>query len=180
MDIDRRRFLQLLSFTIGGKLIWLTPGQALSQGAQHKLLTQTEVLHLEKIAEAFVPGSREAGVSYFIDHHLSVNAEDSLLMIRYLGVAPPFLDFYRASIAAAEKYAHNTFQKDIDDLEEQEFTSFIDSIATGDVDAWEGPPATFFYFVLRSDAIDVVYGTEEGFENINFPYMAHIQPPDKW
>jgi len=45
---------------------------------------------------------------------------------------------------------------------------------------WDGPPAGFIYFVLRSDAIDVLYGTPEGFERLGVPYMAHIQPPAGW
>jgi hypothetical protein len=180
MTVDRRRFLQLLSFTVGSKLIWLSPNQAYSQQVSHKVLSSSEVNTLEKIADAFVPGSRDAGVSYFIDHHLSVSAEDSLLMIRYLGVPAPFLDFYRTSLIAAEKYSRDTYQQNIVDLSEKQFTDMVNAIAQGNIDNWDGPPAAFFYFVLRSDAIDVVYGTEEGFENLDFPYMAHIQPPDKW
>jgi hypothetical protein len=32
------------------------------------------------------------------------------------------------------------------------------------------------YFVLRSDAVDVVYGTMEGYESLGVPYMPHIVP----
>jgi hypothetical protein len=37
-----------------------------------------------------------------------------------------------------------------------------------------------FWFVLRSDAVDVVYGTKEGVERLGLPYMAHIEPPSRW
>lgn len=180
MAVDRRRFLQLLSFTVGGKLVWLTPGQAYSQGLEHKVLSSSEVAILEKIAEKFVPGSSTAGVSYFIDHHLTVAAEDSLLMIRYLGVPAPYVNFYRASLSAVEGHAQKNYQKKFNDLDDLQITAITDAIAQGSINNWDGPPAAFFYFVLRADAVDVVYGTEEGFDNLDFPYMAHIQPPEKW
>jgi hypothetical protein len=28
--------------------------------------------------------------------------------------------------------------------------------------------------------VDVVYGTEAGFELLNIPYLAHIPPPGRW
>jgi hypothetical protein len=34
--------------------------------------------------------------------------------------------------------------------------------------------------VLRSDAVDVVYGTEEGYKDLGIPYMAHIAPLKRW
>jgi len=45
---------------------------------------------------------------------------------------------------------------------------------------WKGAPASFFFFVLRSDAADLVYGTEEGFAKIGVPYAAHIAPKSSW
>ena len=32
----------------------------------------------------------------------------------------------------------------------------------------------------RSDAVDVVYGTPEGFAKLGVPYMPHIMPPTSW
>jgi hypothetical protein len=34
--------------------------------------------------------------------------------------------------------------------------------------------------LLRSDAVDVVYGTVEGYESLGIPYMAHIAPDRRW
>jgi hypothetical protein len=33
---------------------------------------------------------------------------------------------------------------------------------------------------VRSDAVDVVYGTPAGFEALGVPYMEHIMPPRRW
>jgi len=48
------------------------------------------------------------------------------------------------------------------------------------LDGWQGPPGPFIYFVTRSDAVDVVYGTVEGYESLGIPYMAHIAPEKRW
>jgi hypothetical protein len=34
--------------------------------------------------------------------------------------------------------------------------------------------------MLRNDAIDVVYGTVEGFARLSVPYMPHILPQRSW
>jgi hypothetical protein len=33
---------------------------------------------------------------------------------------------------------------------------------------------------VRADALDVVYGTPEGFDALGIPYMAHIKPEKPW
>ncbi len=50
----------------------------------------------------------------------------------------------------------------------------------GKLDGWQGPPGPFVYLVTRSDAVDVVYGTMEGYESLGIPYMAHIVPERRW
>ena len=45
---------------------------------------------------------------------------------------------------------------------------------------FEDFPVFLFYLCLRSDAVDVVYGTPEGFKRLNVPYMQHILPPENW
>ena len=47
-------------------------------------------------------------------------------------------------------------------------------------EGWKGPAGPFVYGMLRSDAVDVVYGTEEGYEALGVPYMAHIAPERRW
>ena len=47
----------------------------------------------------------------------------------------------------------------------------------GQLKGWDGPPPGLVYFVLRSDATDAVYGHPHAYEQLQIPYMAHIQPP---
>ena len=48
------------------------------------------------------------------------------------------------------------------------------------IDGWQGPAGSFAYLVLRSDALDVVYGTMDGYESLGVPYMPHIAPVERW
>jgi len=48
------------------------------------------------------------------------------------------------------------------------------------IDGWQGPPGGFVYLITRSDAVDVVFGTMEGYASLGIPYMAHIPPERRW
>jgi len=49
------------------------------------------------------------------------------------------------------------------------------------IEGWQDPlPGGFVYVVLRNDAIDVVYGTMEGYAALGVPYMPHIAPTKRW
>ena len=47
-------------------------------------------------------------------------------------------------------------------------------------EGWTGRPGALVYAVLRADAVDVVYGTMEGYEALGIPYMPHIPPEKRW
>ena len=53
-------------------------------------------------------------------------------------------------------------------------------MAADSLSEWVGPPASYVLFVLRADALDVTYGTPEGFEKLGIPYMAQIKPDKPW
>ena len=57
---------------------------------------------------------------------------------------------------------------------------FVDRMRQNQFEGWKGPPGPFVYLVMRSDAVDVVYGTQAGYEALNIPYMAHIAPTKRW
>ena len=57
---------------------------------------------------------------------------------------------------------------------------FINEMRQNKIAGWQGPPGGFVYFVLRSDAVDVVFGTVEGYEALGIPYMPHIMPEKRW
>ena len=184
-DDARRRFLKnsgmaALTFWVGGCQVETTPEEARSLGASYRLLDTPEVDILEALAETLVPGAAEAGAAHFIDSQLEASPADSLLMIRYLGVPPPFTDFYRGGLAALEAFARGRHGAGFASLDPEAQLAVVADIAAANPDGWDGPPAPFFYFVLRNDAVDVVFGTPQGVEALGVPYMAHITPPPGW
>lgn len=101
-------------------------------------------------------------------------------MLKYLGVPAPFDAFYRGGLRATGTAARALYGKAFADLNSQQAGALVTQLAAGHVDRWQGPASALFYFVLRSDAVDVVYGTQRGFELLGVPYMAHIAPPSRW
>jgi hypothetical protein len=102
-------------------------------------------------------------------------------MLKYLGVpAEGFTGFYQGGLASAAELASSRFGKSWIELGAEQSSELLAEIAGDTAAAWEGPPASFFFFVLRSDACDVVYGTASGFDRVDMPYMAHIEPLETW
>ena len=185
MARSRRTFLRnggigLLSFYVGGCERELTPGEGRRQEIPFQVLSSDEVRAIDALGDTLLPGSADAGLAHFIDHQLGTAAEAQLLMIRYLGVNPPFTPFYRAGLAALDASALALHDRPFAELDQDTRSAFVGQMAQENPSGWEGPPAPFFYFVLRGDAIDVVYGTMEGIESLGIPYMAHIEPPSRW
>ncbi len=185
MSGSRREFLQrsglLLTFTAGAGSFLLTPAQAYAENMPLQVLSAAEADTLAAIAETLVPGATAAGVSHFVDHQLAQEPGDCLLMLKYLGVAmADFRGFYQTALTAADGLAQRLHDASWGALNAQQANELLAAISGPDPEGWQGPPAGFFTFVLRSDACDVVYGTEEGFARIGMPYMAHIMPTARW
>jgi hypothetical protein len=184
MDARRRQLLKgaglVLAYVVGGKTVMLSPAQARAKGMPLDALSSAQNSTLESLAEALVPGSKTAGISHYIDKQLTATTSECLLMLRYLGVAPPFSGFYSAALTAAEKFAHSQFGISSSKLNGEQAELWVQQMASDGVENWQGPPASFFYFVLRADATDVTYGTQQGFAKLGIPYSAHIQPKQDW
>jgi len=172
--------LGVLAFTVGGSTVMLTAGQARAQNVPFRLLKEPEAELIEALGETLVQGARKAGVAHFIDHQLSVPAEEALLQARIMNVRPPFANFYRAAIAAVDRGSQSVFGRKFAQLTANEQVEFVTNMRQNKIDGWQGPGAAFVYTVLRSDAVDVVYGTMEGYEALGIPYQAHITPVKMW
>jgi Gluconate 2-dehydrogenase subunit 3 len=185
-QIERRDFIKgaalgALVFTVGGAEILLTPRAARAQGVPLRTLRPEEAQTLEALGETLVPGAREAGIVHFIDQQLSVPPEEALLEARILNVRPPYANFYRAATGAIERASqvHNNGKR-FAQLGAAEQHDFVDRMRQNKIDGWQGPAGAFVYLVTRSDAVDVVYGTVQGYAALDVPYMAHIAPTKRW
>jgi len=172
--------LGALAFTIGGAQVLLTPREARARGVPFRLLAASEAETLEAIGETLVPGARDAGIAHFVDHQISVPPEEALLEARILNVRPPYADFYKAASAAIDKAAAAQSDQRFAWLPADAQRDYVNLMRQNKLQGWQGPPSGFVYFVLRSDAVDVVYGTVEGYEALGIPYQAHIMPLKRW
>jgi hypothetical protein len=185
-EIARRAFMKgaaigTLAFTVGGAEVMLTPRQARAQRVPLRTLTADQAATLEAVGETLVPGAKDAGVSNFVDQQISIPAEEALLEARIVNVRPPYANFYRAALGAIDgasqaKFAGRGFAQ----LSAAEQHDFIDLMRQNKLENWKGSGAGLVYFLLRSDAVDVVYGTMEGYAHLGVPYQPHIAPTRSW
>lgn len=168
-----------LTFNLGGASLLLTPEQARAQGIPLQKLTEEQARQLDLLAEAMVPGSAELGVVQFIDHQLNADPNEALLIAKYFAVAPPYINFYSRGLEVTAGMAQKAAGKSIDALDATEMEQLVKSMFPPGTVVDEFP-IFLFYMCLRSDAVDVVYGTPAGFNKLNIPYMQHILPPEGW
>jgi hypothetical protein len=184
-EIQRRAFMKgaaigALAFSVGGAEVMLTPRQAQAQNIPLRTLTPEQAATLGAMGEALVPGAKDAGVVNFVDQQLSIPAEQALLQARILNVRPPFANFYRAALSAIDGASDKTRGRKFAQLSPDEQRDFVNLMRQNKIDGWQGPPGPFVYAVLRSDAVDVVYATMEGYAALGVPYMPHIAPTKRW
>jgi len=179
-DFMRGATLGALAFTVGGAQVLLTAREARAQGVPFRLIKANEAETLEALGETLVPGARAAGIAHFIDQQLSVPPEEALLEARILNVKPPYVNFYRDAIGAIDKASQARNGRRFAHLNTFEQREFVDLMRQNKLDGSQGPAGPFVYLVTRSDAVDVVYGTMEGYEALGIPYMPHIAPEKRW
>lgn len=191
MLMSRRSFLKSSGFGVSalsltGSTFLLSPADAHARNLPFKVLTDREVETLGSFAEELLPGAKDAGVAHFVDEQLSRDPTESLLIARYFQIEPPYSGFYKGGLATLNGYCLQNFSQSFTKMESKARKTFVGTLFnmgdSGPIDpeGWIGPPAALLYLCVRSDAVDVVYGTEEGFQQLNVPYMAHIKPPTKW
>jgi gluconate 2-dehydrogenase subunit 3-like protein len=183
--IRRRTFVRgaaagALVFTVGGADVLLLPSEARAQKVPLKVLTADEASRLEAVGDAVVPGAREAGIANFVDQQCSVAPHEALLGIRIANVRPPFVNFYRAALNAVDGACKAQHGKPFVELTAAEQQTFIGAMRVGKLADWKGPPQQAIFGAIRTDGVDVVYGTVEGFERLGVPYMPHILPTARW
>ena len=172
--------LGALAYTVGGAEVLLSPREALAQGVPLKMLSPDERAALEALGETLLPGARDAGLAHYVDQQLSVPASEALLIARAVGVMPPYVNFYRSGLASLDAASQKAHGAKFAALPQDKRNGFVEQFRQKIPEGWSAPPSPFFYFVSRADAVDVYYGTVEGFERLGIPYMPHIVPIRKW
>ena len=173
-DLTRRRLLGssvfTASFLVLGDRVMLSAAEAVELDFTPEVLTRDQLKIIETVADQLVPGSANAGIAAYLDAQLRAG-NDSLLIGKYLGVdISAQIDFYESLARNLQKALQN----------EQAISEVLSAMWSDTQAGWQGPPASYMLFVLRADALDVTYGTPEGFEALDIPYMAHIMPETPW
>ena len=182
----RRGFMQgaavgALAFTVGGVEVLLLPSEARAQKIPLKVLAADEARRLEAVSETLVPGAREAGIAHFVDQQCSVPPHEALLSIRIGNVRPPFVNFFRAALTEIDRQCSDKHGKPFAALTPDEQHDFIALMRVGKHPDWKGPPPQqAIYGSFRANAVDVVYGTVQGFERLGVPYMPLVAPKARW
>lgn len=184
-EVDRRSMLKgaalgAVAFSVAGGMVWLPPREAHAQGVPLSILTPGERAALEALAETLLPGAIEAGVAHFVDSQLACPPGDCLLAARSANVAPPVSAFYHAALAGLDAAARAAHGKVFADCSGEQRQAFVEAMRQKSPEGWTGPPSQQLYSLVRNDAVDVVYGTLEGFERLGVPYMPHVMPETKW
>jgi len=183
--LQRREFMKgaaagALAITVGGVDPFLAARTAQAQGAQFRVFTAGEAETVEALGETLVPGARTAGIAHFVDHQLSLPPGEALLEARILNIRPPFVDFYRAALGAVDKASQTRHSLRFVQLNATQQRDLVDLMRQAKLEGWQGPPGPLVYMVTRSDAVDVIYGTMEGYAALGIPYMPHIAPKQRW
>ena len=179
--VERRAFMKgaglgALAFTVGGAEILLTPGEARARNVPFRLLTANEAETLEALGETLVPGARRAGIAHFVDQQISMPAEEALLEARILNVRPPYANFYRAAIGADRtRPASLTMAAGaLRSSAAPEQRDFVGRCGRTRSTAGRARPAASSISCCASDAVDVVYGTVDGYAGARHPlHGAH-------
>ena len=179
-DFVRGAGLGALVFSVGGVDVLLTPKQARAEGVPFQVLKPDEVETLEAIGETLAIGARHDGIAHFVDQQLTQPPAHALLSLRVTEVRPPYVDFYRAALRGIDGASQALHQHGFAALDAGAQRDFVDRLRQGKLESWQGPAQGFVYATLRNDAVDVVYGTVEGFARLNVPYMPHILPQRSW
>lgn len=165
-----------MAIAFNGRL--LSPSQAKAEAVPLTVLTDAEGALLETVGEVLLPGAKNAGIANFVDMQLA--KPSPLLLVRYFDWPGSLPEFYSTGLAALDKASQAAYQTDFSKATPDQQTKLMSTFLGGKVNGWDGPPAPLFYLAVRGDAVDVVYGTVDGFSLLGIPYMPHILPEERW
>lgn len=173
---SRRAAIRLsIAGTLAGGL---TFGCGKSSSQAEQALTVDERETLGAVADTLVPSSAAAGVADFVAAMLA--EPDPRLCYRFVSFPIPPRAFYKLALASFDDLSHAMMGRPLNALPPSERLRVVEKLVQPNVNGWKGPPTTLVYFVLRSDAIDALYGVQEAYTRLDIPYMAHIEPPRPW
>lgn len=141
-------------------------------------LSTDERATLAAFAETLLPGATDAGIVLYVETQLA--SEKPLLFVRYLDYPEGLTSFYRRGLGALDGMSEMRYGQHFTNLSPDLRQAMARELSQSTPVNWTGPPAPLFYLAVRNDAVDVYYGTQQGFEKLGIPYLALIAPPKPW
>ena len=166
----------LVGLTISTPFGAITPSEARKKRVPLGILSAGEGRLLEAFGDVLLPGAAEAGIAHYVDDQLG--RPEPLLFLKYMDSVGSYIDFYKQGLGSLEQLSRSRHKRSFPALAPDQSTTLVREIAQKNPDGWTGPPAPLLYFVVRNDAVDVYYGTPEGFARLGVPYMPMIDAPD--
>src|SRR5262249_52419728 len=120
--------LGALAYTLGGAEVLLSPREAHAQGVPLKVLTDDERAALEALGDTLLPGAKDAGLAQYIDQQLGADPSEALLLARALGILPPYVNFYRAGLAALDASSQKAYGAKFAALDADKRNQFVDQL----------------------------------------------------
>ena len=185
MAVDRRSFLVrsglgVAAVGLGGATLLLSPREARARGLALRVLAPAEAKTLAAVGEVLLPGADAAGLVPYVDHQLAAAPSECLLAVRYADLAPPYATLYTRWLQALRSASETLHGKALPALEPAAARDLVARLRDGTLAEWDARDAVACYRALRSDAVDVVYGTPDGFARLGLPYLEHVAPPENW
>jgi hypothetical protein len=168
--------MSLIGFTISSAFGDITPAEAREKGVPLHNLSASEGRLLEAFGDVLLPGAAEAGIAHYVDDQLG--RSEPLLFLKYMDYVGSYVDFYKQGLSSLEQLSRGRQNRSFLELTPDQSWILVREISQKNLEGWSGPPAPLFYFVVRNDAVDVYYGTPEGFAKLGVPYMPMLEPPD--
>lgn len=180
-QMKRRAFLKSMGtgvLTAAAGTMLIDIGETQASGRPYRRLREVEVRNLDALGDVLLPGAAKSGISRYVDDQLA--SRQPLLLLKYVDFPSTLIGFYRQGLGSLEALARARYRKAFYDLAPKDQSNLVGDLLRQPPPEWKGPPSPLFYFVVRCDAIDVCYGTEAGFAQLEVPYMAHIAPRKPW
>lgn len=177
MDFTRRDLVA--SVGVGLISLGIAPGLGRPETEDaSKQFNAQERATLAAFGETLLPGAADVGIERYVETQLA--SKTPLLFVRYLDYPEGLIPFYRRGLNALEELSNKRYGQRFTNLASEQRSALARELSQGTPADWTGPPAPLFYLALRNDAVDVYYGTQQGFEKLGVPYLALIAPPKPW
>ena len=173
-----------LAFSVGGVEVHAhAAGRPTPRAWPSRCSARTKRRRSRRSATRSPSARREAGIAHFVDQQLTQPPPLALLSVRVGEVRPPYVNFLIAARLRAIDARRGGYGRP---PVRRSRRGGADQVRRGDEPPRAQEPGTArrrrasSMRSLRNDAVDVVYGTVDGFARVGVPYLPISLPEQRW